>query len=131
MTTIFRKTRPTPFHKLMLIMGLGCFLAVFQSCQSFPYKIDPSGDCLFVKNDQSRLPADDSPFVNNPAPSTQAPPVVVDPRTTVSPSGMTTIPGVSVIPGSADASAPRNLGVIPAAPLVTDRSTLAKFRKRN
>ena len=97
----------------------------FLGCRSFPYKIDPSGDCLFTKNDRSELPADTSPFVSQNVPAAQpSVPVVTDPRATLPPTGMTAIPGVNVIPGVPNASVVPALNVSPT-PIPADRSTLA------
>ncbi|MDR1957539.1 MAG: hypothetical protein LBQ54_00560 [Planctomycetaceae bacterium] len=116
------------------ILLLTVMFPLLPGCQNFPYKIDPSGNCLFVKNDNpAKLPAEESPFVSRPAatpsmnPSTQPPGVTGGsaPRATLVPSGMTTVPGISVTPGVPDSTAAVPVITAPAAPLPADRSTLA------
>ncbi|MCL2349156.1 MAG: hypothetical protein FWC50_12955 [Planctomycetaceae bacterium] len=70
---------------------------------NFPYKIDPSGSCLFVKNEQASLPENRSPFIASTGPTTTTAnpsatttPVVTP--TTVSPP---TLPGVNAVAGTA------------------------------
>ena len=92
-----------------------CFLVLCCCGCQFPYKIDPSGNCLFVKNEDATLPEFKSPYTatqnlrpNEPAVSTSST-VPASPD----PTYQSSVPGVSVSPGTASGIAPStNMGVI-------------------
>ena len=102
-----------------------CFLVICCSGCQFPYKIDPSGNCLFVKNENanSTLPEFNSPFTspqglrpNEPAVNTTVP-------ATPAPEYQSSIPGIAATPGTASGISPSasSTGVLDSG---TTRGTL-------
>jgi len=85
-------------------------------CQ-FPYKIDPSGNCLFVKNEDATLPEFSSPFTSTQGLRPNEPATV---PASPAPGYQSSIPGVNVAPGTASGVAPSASGVIGGG---TTRST--------
>ena len=82
--------------RIVALAVCASFLAICCCGCQFPYKIDPSGNCLFVKNENATLPEYNSPFTttqglrpNEPAPA---------------PVYQSSIPGVAASPGTAVAS---------------------------
>ena len=80
-------------------------------CQ-FPYKIDPSGNCLFVKNENATLPEFSSPFTSSQGlrPNEPAVSATTTVPATPEPGYQTSIPGVTVGPGTASGIAPLATG---------------------
>ncbi len=87
------------------------FLAMCCCGCQLPYKIDPSGDCLFVRNEDANLPEFNSPFTSGRGTSsgaTSTPPQTVP--ATIDPVYQSSVPGVTAMPGTASGIAPSSTG---------------------
>ena len=90
----------------VLLTGL-----IFVCACQFPYKIDPSGSCLFVKNEDYTQPELQNPFVSQPGTrpfESTAPSETPTITATTTPAYQSTLPGVSATPGTA-------VGISPSA----------------
>ena len=85
---------------------LACVSMSFCGCQ-FPYKIDPSGNCLFVKNEDYKQPELQSPFLSQTGtqPNDTATQTATVPATTL-PANQSSLPGVVYAPGAVGGVAP-------------------------
>ena len=96
--------------KFVALTVCACFLAMCCCNCQFPYQIDPSGNCLFVKNEKATLPEFNSPFTSSQGlrPNEQMPQSLATVPSTPASAYQSSTPGVAASPGTAS-------GIVPSA----------------
>jgi len=92
-----------------IVVCASFFVLCCCGCSQFPYKIDPSGNCLFVKNENATLPEYSSPYTATQGLRPNEPATV--PSSPTSPY-QSSIPGVAASPGTANGVVSSASGVV-------------------